>query len=255
MNNNDILRRLRYTFDFSDTKMIGVFRHAELAVTRVQLTSWLKKEEESGYIRMPDFEMASFLNGLIIEKRGRQEGDQPVAEKRLNNNIIFRKLKIALNLTADDILIILKLAGVRLSKHELSALFRKQGHQNYRECQDQVLRNFLSGLQSQMRDKAPSAKANKPERSTATAVASSDKPVRKPSAEKRQAADVQFVVDKPAGEKRDAHKHEVKKPALRKNSTDKPAAKKVVTETAAKETVIDTNSVWAKALAKSTKKS
>ncbi|MBN0986765.1 DUF1456 family protein [Amphritea pacifica] len=250
MNNNDILRRLRYTFDFSDTKMIGVFRHAELAVTRVQLSSWLKREEEAGYIRMPDFEMASFLNGLIIEKRGRQEGDQPVAEKRLNNNIIFRKLKIALNLTADDILAILKLAGVRLSKHELSALFRKQGHQNYRECQDQVLRNFLSGLQSQMRDKAPSVKADRPQRTTATAVATSDKPVRKPSAEKRQAADVQFVVDKPAGEKRD-----VKKSAQRNSSTQKPAAKKVATETAATETVIDANSVWAKALAKSTKKS
>ncbi|WP_428034798.1 DUF1456 family protein [Amphritea sp.] len=250
MTNNDILRRLRYTFDFSDTKMIGVFRHAELAVTRVQLTSWLKKEEESGYVRMPDVEMASFLNGLIIEKRGRQEGDQPVAEKRLNNNIIFRKLKIALNLTADDILAILKLAGVRLSKHELSALFRKQGHQNYRECQDQVLRNFLSGLQSQMRDKTPSVKADKPQRITATAVATSAKPVRKPSAEKRQAADVQFVVDKPAGEKRD-----VKKPGQRKHSTAKPAIKKVAADTAAKETVIDTNSVWAKALAKSTKKS
>lgn len=224
MTNNDILRRLRYTFDFSDTKMIGVFRHADLAVTRVQLTSWLKKEEESGYIRMSDLEMATFLNGLIIEKRGRQEGDQPVPEKRLNNNIIFRKLKIALNLTADDILEILKLASVRLSKHELSALFRKQGHQNYRECQDQILRNFLSGLQSQMRDKAPGAKGNKPERTTATAAATADKPVRKPAAEKRPKEEVKFVVDKPAADK------------------------------ATKAATVDSNSVWAKALAKSGKK-
>ncbi len=222
MNNNDILRRLRYTFDFSDTKMIGVFRHADLAVTRVQLAGWLKREEDTDYIRMPDLEMATFLNGLIVEKRGRQEGDQPVPEKRLNNNIIFRKLKIALNLTADDILAILKLAGVRLSKHELSALFRKQGHQNYRECQDQVLRNFLSGLQSQLRDKTPGAKTDKPQRTTAT---KSDKPVRKPSAERRAKPDVKFVVDKPPAEK------------------------------AAPSTDVDSHSVWAKALAKTGKKS
>ncbi|SEQ13446.1 Uncharacterized conserved protein YehS, DUF1456 family [Amphritea atlantica] len=222
MNNNDILRRLRYTFDFSDTKMIGVFRHADLAVTRVQLSGWLKREEDADYIRMPDLEMATFLNGLIVEKRGRQEGDQPVPEKRLNNNIIFRKLKIALNLTADDILAILKLAGVRLSKHELSALFRKQGHQNYRECQDQVLRNFLSGLQSQLRDKTPGAKTSKPPRTTAT---KSDKPVRKPSAERRAKQDVKFVVDKPAAEK------------------------------TAQSTNVDSHSVWAKALAKTGKKS
>ena len=234
MTNNDILRRLRYTFDFSDTKMIGVFRHADLAVTRVQLTGWLKREEEAGYIRMPDLEMATFLNGLIIEKRGRQEGDQPVPEKRLNNNIIFRKLKIALNLTADDILAILKLASVRLSKHELSALFRKQGHQNYRECQDQILRNFLSGLQSQMRDKAPAAKGNKPQRTTATAAATSDKPVRKPAAEKRQKQEVKFVVDKPAADK----------PAADKPAADKPA----------RPAAADSDSVWAKALAKTGKK-
>lgn len=233
MTNNDILRRLRYTFDFSDTKMIGVFRHANLAVTRVQLGGWLKKEDDTAYVRITDQEMATFLNGLIIEKRGRKEGDQPEPEKHLNNNIIFRKLKIALNLTADDILHILKLAGVSLSKHELSALFRKQGHQNYRECKDQVLRNFLTGLQHQWRDKAPSVNADKPPRKTASPTATSAKPMRKPT-EKRRAKDVQFVVDKPAADK----------------TTVKPSVK-----SSAQTSTVDSDSVWAKALAKSSNKS
>ena len=92
-----------------------------------------------------------FLNGLINEKRGKKEGTQPEVETRLTNNIIFRKLKIALNLQAEDVLDILNLADFKLSKHELSAFFRKPGHKHYRECKDQILRNFLSGMQTRYR--------------------------------------------------------------------------------------------------------
>ncbi|MGB0468898.1 MAG: DUF1456 family protein, partial [Pontibacterium sp.] len=94
----------------------------------------------------------TFLNGLINEKRGKKEGPTPEPERRLTNNIVFRKLKIAFNLTAEDILDVMALADLRMSKHELSAFFRKDDHKNYRECQDQILRNFLSGLQLKYRD-------------------------------------------------------------------------------------------------------
>jgi len=145
--NNDILRRLRYTFDFNDQKMIKVCRLADLTVTKEQVTAWLKKEEDPNYLRCSDNEMAKFLNGLINEMRGKKDGPQPVAEHRITNNIIFRKLKIALSLQAEDILAIMDLADLRMSKHELSAFFRKEEHKNFRECQDQILRNFLMGLQ------------------------------------------------------------------------------------------------------------
>jgi len=95
--------------------------------------------------------LASFLDGLINEKRGKKDGPQAEPEKRLTNNIIFRKLKIALNLKDDDVLEIMSLANLRLSKHELSAFFRKPGHKNYRECQAQILRNFLKGVQLKYR--------------------------------------------------------------------------------------------------------
>lgn len=91
------------------------------------------------------------MNGLINKKRGKREGEQPVAEKVLNNNIILRKLKIALDYKDEQILEIMELAGFPLGKHELSAFFRKPGHNNYRECQAQVLRNFLKGLQVKLR--------------------------------------------------------------------------------------------------------
>lgn len=148
---NDVLRRIRYTFDFSDSEIIAIFKSADLEVTREQMSCWLKKDEDVDFSPISDTELASFLNGLINTKRGKREGAQPVPEKKLTHNLIFVKLKIALNLKAEDVLDILSLADFKLSKHELSAFFRKPGHRQYRECQSQVLRNFLKGMQMKYR--------------------------------------------------------------------------------------------------------
>ena len=154
MTNNDVLRRIRYTFNFDDSKMIAIFGLAGLEVTRAQISDWLKKEDDPDYQRCDDQQFATFLNGLIIEKRGKKDGPQPVPETQLNNNIIFRKLKIALNLQAEEVLQLVNQGDFRISKHELSAFFRKPGHKHYRECKDQVLRNFLKGVQIKFRDKS-----------------------------------------------------------------------------------------------------
>ena len=147
MTNNDVLRRLRYIFDFNDEKVISIFALADLEVSRKDISNWLKKDDDPDFENLPDKKLATFLNGFISDQRGKREGEQPVPESKLTNNIIFRKIKIALNLEADDVLEILGLVGFSLSKHELSALFRKQGHKHFRQCKDQILRNFLQGLQ------------------------------------------------------------------------------------------------------------
>ena len=151
MNNNDVLRRIRYTFDFDDSKMMAVFELGGLEVTRAEISDWLKKDDDPDYQKCSDQQLAIFLNGLIVDKRGKKDGPQPQPEKQLSNNIIFRKLKIALNLQADDVLSLVNQADFRISKHELSAFFRKPGHKHYRECKDQVLRNFLKGMQLKYR--------------------------------------------------------------------------------------------------------
>ena len=151
MTNNDVLRRLRYVFDFDDSKMIAIFGLADYQVTREQISDWLKKEDDPAYQNCSDTKFAIFLNGLINEKRGKREGVQPQPEKRLTNNIIFQKLKIALNLKAEEVLTVMELASFSMSKHELSAFFRKPGHKHYRECKDQILRNFLQGMQLKYR--------------------------------------------------------------------------------------------------------
>lgn len=146
MTNNDVLRRIRYTFNYNDEKMMAIFLSAGLKVTREELSCWLKKDDDSEHVSCHDNQLAIFLNGLINEKRGKKEGPNPIAEKRLNNNIILTKLKIAFNLKSEDIIELLANVGLRISKPELSAFSRKPDHQHYRECKDQVLRNFLQGL-------------------------------------------------------------------------------------------------------------
>ncbi len=144
--NNDVLRRLRYTFNFNDKKMSAIFASAGLEVTREQISQWLKKDNDSDFVTCSDNQLATFLNGFINEKRGKKPGALAIAEKRLTNNIILTKLRIALNLQAENIISLLAIVGFRLSKAELSAFSRKEEHKNYRVCKDQILRNLLQAI-------------------------------------------------------------------------------------------------------------
>lgn len=146
MNNNDVLRRLRYTFNYNDKQMIALFLSAGIVVTREQISQWLKKDNDADFINCQDVDLASFLNGFINERRGRREGEQASPEKRLNNNIVLTKLKIALNLKAEELIELLNSVDFRLNKAELSAFSRKTDHKHYRECKDQVLRNLLQAI-------------------------------------------------------------------------------------------------------------
>jgi len=151
MTNNDILRRIRYTFNFNDSTMINLFKLADLDVTREQVSSWLKKDDDESYASCGDIQFSTFLNGLISHRRGKKEGKTPEPDKKLTNNIILRKLKIALDMKNEDVLEMLSGNGFTLSNHELSAFFRRVDHKHYRTCKDQVLRNFLQGIQLKYR--------------------------------------------------------------------------------------------------------
>lgn len=146
MINNDILRRISAIFDFNDEKIQAVFALNQCDINAEQLADIFKEKNDPAYKELLDVELASFLNGLIIDKRGKKDGPQHQAEQVLNNNLIFNKVKIALALKADEVISILELADLSLSKYELSALFRNINNKHYRECTDDVLSTFLKGL-------------------------------------------------------------------------------------------------------------
>ena len=76
----------------------------------------------------------------------------------MSNNDIMKKLRVALKFTDDDIIEVLKLVNFRVSKTELTAIFRKEDHPNFKPCGDQILRNFLNGLVIHMRGPKEEAK-------------------------------------------------------------------------------------------------
>lgn len=149
MTNNDLLRRLRYALNLNGVTMAEIFALAGYEIGPAEALKFLKKEEEHGFVACDDQVMTSFLDGLITSRRGRQDdrsGLLPPPAEALTNNLILKKLRIALELTDEGMLSVLKRAGVRISKSELSAMFRTVGHRNYKECGDQILRNFIRGL-------------------------------------------------------------------------------------------------------------
>lgn len=141
------MRRVRYIFDIKDTEIIEYFGTYKKEISRSQLDKWLLKDDHPDQVSLYDIDLAIFLNGFISAKRGQKEGELPKPEKTLNNNIILRKLKIALNLKDVDIIEIMDKADMRISKPELNAFFRREDHKHYRRCLDQFLRSFLQGCQ------------------------------------------------------------------------------------------------------------
>lgn len=147
--NNDVLRSLRYALELDNPTLLGIFAEGDAAISPRYLAALLKSESEDGFEPLQDDLLARVLDGLITRYRGKRE---PSAPQRpgpalpLSNNAILRALRIALELKDADLLGILSLAGVTISKPELSALFRREDHRNYQPCGDQFLRSFMRGL-------------------------------------------------------------------------------------------------------------
>jgi uncharacterized protein YehS (DUF1456 family) len=149
MINNDVLRSIRYMLDLSDQMVIDIARLADagFVLDKAQVQAFLKRDDEPGHVECSDAVLAHFLDGLIIHRRGRDERKPPrPVEKRISNNLVLKKLRVAFELQDADMHQAFEEVGFPVSKPELSAFFRQADHRNYRACGDQILRNFLKGL-------------------------------------------------------------------------------------------------------------
>lgn len=154
MDNNDILIRLRYALNLPHPKLRELFASVGEAPDEAELEGIFIREGEPGYAHCSNTRLRDFLAALVLDRRGPPpEGaaPKPAPAGRLTNNEILKQLRIALSLRDEDIVAILALAGAKVSKSELNALFRAPGHENYRACGDQFLRNFLVGLTAKLR--------------------------------------------------------------------------------------------------------
>jgi uncharacterized protein YehS (DUF1456 family) len=154
MINNDVLRSIRYMLDLSDGKVLEIIKLADanFPIEKEGVQAFLKKDGEAGYVECSNAVLAHFLDGLVIQRRGRDESQPPrPIEKRVTNNVVLKLLRVAFELKDVDMHQILADAGFPMSKPELSALFRQPEHKNFRLCGDQLLRNFLKGLTLRVR--------------------------------------------------------------------------------------------------------
>lgn len=149
MTHNDVLRGIRYLLNVSDAGLRDVIRLGGGAVSPDDVAAFLKREEEPGYRACDEDVMGCFLNGLIIYKRGKDDSRPPrPTEGPITNNTVLKSLRVAFELTDSDIIELIAKTGLRVSKAEVSAFFRRPDHRNYRDCGDQFLRNLLKGLSS-----------------------------------------------------------------------------------------------------------
>ena len=149
MDNNYILRKMRYALDYNDFQMMEVFALDDFKIDRPTLCKLLRKDEDEGYMRCDDATVARFLNGLINQRRGKKEpqtGGIKRYETKLSNNTILRKFKIAFELNDQGMIAVFEKANFAMSKPQLSALFRRKDHRNYDDCSDHYLRSFIKGL-------------------------------------------------------------------------------------------------------------
>ena len=152
MLNNDVLRSIRFMLETDDTGLAAMVKLGGGTVTRAEVTAFLEPEDSPGYVACDDRTMSCFLDGLIIHRRGKEQGAPPrPIEKTITNNAVLKKLRVAFELKEEDLLGLMAASGFQVSKPEVSALFRNPAHKNFRAAGDQFLRNFLKSLTARVR--------------------------------------------------------------------------------------------------------
>jgi len=148
VNNNHTLDRLRAGLKLSDAEVVECFTLAGQPLSPEAQAGLHSQAQGAARVALTDALLGSFLDGLIIARRGpspaSKAAPKPAAE--LTNNMILKKLRIALNLHEEGMLKLFGAGGAVLSKGELTVLFRKPTHKHYKACDDPLLSAFLEGI-------------------------------------------------------------------------------------------------------------
>ena len=144
---NEVIYRIHKALHLSLDEMIEAYTLEEYKMEAPHLEALLKRRQDDGFMLCSYEELGVFLDGLVTLKRGpspKKRSEEKAVE--LTNNLILKKLRIALELKESETEIIFGLADVELSKQQLASLFRKEGHKNFKACSDELLMAFLEGL-------------------------------------------------------------------------------------------------------------
>jgi len=145
---NEILYRIQKALNLTEEEMLEAYKLESYDISAPYLATLLKRRQEKDFQLCSYEELGVFLDGLVTLKRGPSpKKDTPNEESvELTNNLILKKLRIAMELKEAETEIIFGLADVALTKQELKSLFRKESHKNFKKCSAELLMAFLEGL-------------------------------------------------------------------------------------------------------------
>ena len=147
MKNNHTLDRLRAVLKLTDAQVVECFELAGHPLSPEARAGFHSQAQGEDRLALSDGQFGLFLDGLIIARRGpRPDGAAPAPVEVLTNNMILKKLRIALNLHEEGMLALFGAGGRVLGKRELSVLFRAPTHKHYKACDDDLLADFLQGI-------------------------------------------------------------------------------------------------------------
>ncbi len=135
MNNREILQRVLDALSLDDDTAASIARACEI-----------EPEALLGDGPVDEASTLRFLDGVVEHRRGPGSGGRPPAPARVSNNLVLKKLRVALQLRDPDMLAVFTRAGVHLSRYELGAMFRAEGNKRFTRCSDERLLCFLTGL-------------------------------------------------------------------------------------------------------------
>ncbi len=144
---NDILFKITKALSLTHQEIIEAYKLADFEMSEERLENILKRRQDKDYEEATFEELGVFLDGLVLLKRGvsnQEKRDDEVIE--LTNNLILKKIRVAMELKEADLVILFALAEVTLTKRQIGALFRKEGGKNFKACSDELLMAFLEGL-------------------------------------------------------------------------------------------------------------
>jgi len=149
MTNNYVLTSIMKALKLDILDILKSYKFVDKKITQDDVDDILREPSDEKFILLSDEGFELFLNGFIIFKRGPSNKKGKKQKIYFSNNIILKKLKIALNLKDEDIIEIFANDGLEITKSQLTAYFRRDGHINYRKCGDSMLKRFIKGLEKQ----------------------------------------------------------------------------------------------------------
>ena len=146
------MKSVRYTLEIKNREVVEMIKGGGVELSVLDVVGILKNEGDEGFIECPSETIHAFLDGLILERRGPSDGPaKKFSTATINNNMVLKKLRIAFEMKDTDMMATMRSVGFKISKGEISALFRAPNQKQFMECGDQFLRNFLKGLTNRYR--------------------------------------------------------------------------------------------------------